>query len=402
MSSTPRSETSALVIAPYCPAPSSGLISLGAAAKIKCVLLGMGLRFEGRVTLINSGHQDEKLSGPRRVELNLVPGQSSVCEVIPPTLPVRAVGKALQALLAPLEACRFAADDSCRVLWLYNPYLFESVFGLTFKLLRPDTTVILEFEDSPDSRSRSLLGNFKILLDALAYRSIAATVDLWTVVNRQMPLPAQVSPARVRYLPILVDGAAVQAAAGAKPEKGPALGYFGGLSSEKGADLVGDLIPLTAGYCTWDICGTGPLASRFVRIAAAQAGVTFHGALEEPEFRRVFSRVDAVLNFHKPLDSFSNGVFPYKVLEAVAWGKVVISTPLEGCPEEIRNTIRWVPPSDTMAWKEAVASLDIWRRENFTRLQEAASWVIRNYSYDTCVPDLVDQALGLRRPERVI
>jgi glycosyltransferase involved in cell wall biosynthesis len=105
------------------------------------------------------------------------------------------------------------------------------------------------------------------------------------------------------------------------------VGFFGGLSVEKGADIVLKLAAtLPAGYVL-HVTGTGPMAADFETCAKKYPErLCYHGRVDDSTLYHLIAQCDVMLNPHSSIENMNNGVFPFKVIEAVASGRLLIST----------------------------------------------------------------------------
>lgn len=361
------------LIAPFCPADRGGLPSLGGAAKISAVIQGMREN-DCDVLLINSGHQLERMRGTlvRRAKL----GEQSFIEVEPPTIRKRNIGKLLQCFIAPLVMARVIYRWQPSVLWIYNSYLFEVIGLCTGKLLNPKLVTVLELEDLPKSRRRAGTGMIKNLLDHFALKIALKIVDGVTVVQKQMCQPGG-SRRFVWYLPVLLGQIESKPIAVQSPIK---IGYFGGLAAEKGVDVLIELIRATQTNSQWIVCGSGPLKDEMEMMALAFPDrFRFLGCVDDQRFKATYAEVDAIINLHKPIEAFQAGIFPYKLLEAVAHGKIVLSTPMLGCPDQVKDAIYWLEGDPLQAGLNAVAIIEEIEMKLRPARIEAQKWVIENF-----------------------
>lgn len=363
------------VIAPFCPANREGLKSLAAAAKISAVIQGMRENhFE--VLLVNSGHQLEKRRGTltRRTKH----GKQSCIEIEPPTIRKRSVGKLLQCFIAPLIMARIVYRWKPKYLWIYNPYLFEVICLCIAKLASPGLKTILELEDLPNARHREGERLIKNLLDKFALKVALKIVNGTTVVQKKMT-PSNGNCQFEWYLPVLIGHAETECPI--KVRHPITIGYFGGLMVEKGVDILITLIRQYDGNCRWIVCGSGPLEKELEMLAVTIPDrFRFLGCLEEQQFSAVYGEVDAVINLHQPIEKFAGSLFPYKLLEAVAHGKLVISTPMLGCPEEASHAIQWLDGDPFEAGLNALARIEEIELETRAARSQAQKWVVANFS----------------------
>jgi glycosyltransferase involved in cell wall biosynthesis len=372
---------SVLVVAPYCPAERGSGTALGAAAKLRAVMAGfIGNGWLPR--LVNSGHQQ---TGWRRARWQpLRVADHLVAEHLPRAFASRPLGKLLQALQAPWLGWRLQRRCAPTLVWLYNSYLFEALFAVGARWADPNVLLCLELEDLPLARGRRGTGRLKTWLDAWAFRLLAVRVDVVTVVQpgMQAALPRKI-PCSC-FLPVLLADQPdhmQQASHSGREDQFLLVGYFGGLTAEKGADLLIEVIRRSPAGCRWLVSGVGQLASAFCKLAADLPDrIAYLGVLGEDDFRRAYDSADAVVNLHRPMADFRHGIFPYKLLEAVGAGKSVISTRMEGCPAEVANVVHWLGDDPV---GEGVAALERLLREpsepDAARLR-ARDWVRNTYS----------------------
>ncbi len=61
--------------------------------------------------------------------------------------------------------------------------------------------------------------------------------------------------------------------------------------------------------------------------------MNYYGQVDDNRLINLMSSVDVILNPHLPMEDMNNGVFPFKIMEAVASKRLVISTSLAGNDE---------------------------------------------------------------------
>ena len=77
------------------------------------------------------------------------------------------------------------------------------------------------------------------------------------------------------------------------------------------------------------VTGTGELDNQFNEFSKEYPDrVKFYGKIESEEIYKLMSFCDVILNPHKPISEMNNGVFPFKIFEAVASRRLVFSTEL--------------------------------------------------------------------------
>lgn len=377
---TELSRDNVIVVAPYCPAHRPGLTSLGSSAKISNIVTGF-LQNNYRVYLLNSAHQLEALSRTTIKRSGHCGGKA--IEIIPPTLPNRKIGKLLQCILSPFTIVSIINKKKPKYLWLYNPYVYEILCLILSKITSPHIISILEYEDLPLSRRRAGTGWLKNWLDHLAAKIALRLVDGVTVVQTNMIEPRR-GGLLAWHLPVLVEDDCNQV-----KQLGPTIciGYFGGLHIEKGVDVLLEVIrQRPRGDIRWIICGSGPLSVEVASISHNSIyNLLYISGLNRDAFNTIYRDVDVIINLHKPLDGFSNGIFPYKLLEAVSKGKLLISTPMSGCPDEVAGAIHWLTGDVVKSAVDAISRIESIERTKRENIREAQAWVNGKFTSKTFI-----------------
>ncbi len=335
-----------LVLAPYSPV-GSPIAALGGARKIRGVIAALQSCFE-RVVLVNSAHNEEARL-PAGWE-GLTIGKAEIPVYLPPRWGRRPVGKlrnlfSVRADVTAVLEC-FPQPDA---VWIYNAYAYEALF--LRELLKREAKnkkpkVFLEIEDWPLARLRK--GHPKPWLDWAGLQFVLRRADAVLCVNEPLARKVRKPGVPVRVLPGLVDEAILRL----HEEKPPfqedgmlCIGYFGGLTKEKGCDLILEAIEASRDRdWRWIISGSGPLETEFERLASRCPGLHFHGAVSDEELVRLMVECDVIVNPHRPISAMGEGVFPFKVVESVATGRLVVSTEL--------------PPSGLRSLDEAIETFD--------------------------------------------
>jgi glycosyltransferase involved in cell wall biosynthesis len=219
-------------------------------------------------------------------------------------------------------------------IWLYNGYAFEMLFAIKAKTLF-NVPMILEFEDWHFSRGRGL--NPKPYIDYIFWRLAAGYMAGAFVVNKLLANKMHGLGNYVELLPGIVPQVLTDIANAPPPFQANAdeinIGFFSGLNTEKGADIVLQLADkLPDGYIL-HVTGSGALGKDFEHAAKALKGkLCYYGRVDDSTLYQVIAKCDVMLNPHASIEHMNNGVFPFKVIEAVASGRLLISTsvPAEG------------------------------------------------------------------------
>jgi glycosyltransferase involved in cell wall biosynthesis len=191
--------------------------------------------------------------------------------------------------------------------------------------------MIFEFEDWHFSRGRGL--NPKPTIDYCFWRLAAGTMAGTFVVNNLLANKMQGLAKNVELLPGIVPQVLADIASHSPPFKTATptinIGFFSGLNAEKGADIVLQLAhQLPEGYVL-HVTGAGALGQDFEQAAAALKGkLCYYGRVDDTTLYQIIAKCDVMLNPHTSIEHMNNGVFPFKVIEAVASGRLLISTPV--------------------------------------------------------------------------
>lgn len=310
-------------IAPYASGNSTAS-SLGGARKIETLLKVLS-SLDRDIVLVNSAHAEKGPAGLRvlKGEVSGVP----LTEIRLPLFFQRTMGKLINLAQSKLVEKAIAALGKPDLIWIYNGYAFESILARNLKK-RWHCPLVLEFEDWHFSRGRGL--NPKPFLDYLAWRRVLPMVDQVFAVNE--PLGRLAAGRPVHLLPGVVPSVLNEIRRTRTPFESNAIqatvGYFGGLTAEKGADVVLELARLRLPSLQIIASGAGALSKQFEAEAAINPSLSFGGVVSDERLGQLIASCDVIVNPHSPIAHMQNGVFPFKVIEAVASGRLLISTPL--------------------------------------------------------------------------
>ncbi|MBU0916377.1 MAG: glycosyltransferase family 4 protein [Gammaproteobacteria bacterium] len=297
---------------------------LGATKKIELVaklLQRMGYELH----YVDSGHPEQRLAQPVQGQAAVV-GESAVTLWRPACLPHRKVGKLFNVLHAGSLIDELARRKP-QLIWLYNSYAFEARWGMALQA-RTGARLILELEDLPLARHRGL--NPKPHLDQWYFQRLLPRADMVTFVNADL---MQQYASRVQQSFLLPS--VLQDAIATLPDRQRfsnathRLGYFGGLEVDKGVQTLLELVPRMPERWKLVVTGVGSLTDRLREVAERHPdAIEFHGAVAHRDVIRLMSGCDAIVNPHAAITEMDNGVFPFKVCEALASGALLITTPL--------------------------------------------------------------------------
>lgn len=369
-----------VVVAPYSPIGSGDIPALGAAKKIASVVAALSAL--GReVILVNSAHNAEKRANLKIEKSEIRPGLQ-VRTITLPTSASRPFGKAWNLLFArslAREVIREIAGDGISLLWIYNGYAFESRFALEV-MGKTGCPLVVEMEDMPFARKRP--AKLKPMLDHHYLHCALPEASLVTCVNELIPQALGVPSKKIFLLPGLIENTLLDAAAANTPFTGSGCtaGYFGNLSEEKGAHLILQLLQSPPAGWRFVVTGSGPLEEKFAEAAAKYpALLKFLPNATDNTVVAGMLECDTIINPHRPIEGMGNGVFPFKVIEGLASGRVVISTPVPACGLRLDDAVLFFQHSVT-ALCEALEAAPSFYVAHAGNIQALANEVRAKYS----------------------
>lgn len=335
-----------LIIAPYSPLNRGCPTNLGASRKIESVISILS-KLDPVLVLLNSAHNEIRLSPLS--ENNVVISGVCLIEITPPTFINRPLGKLLNIFNIESVFKAIERFGTPKLVWFYNAYAFEMRFALRARTKFKFVHFILEFEDWHFSRRRRF--QIKACIDYIFWVRAARLMSCTFVVNKM--LAAKMSPyvGRIELLPGIVPAILYKISQNINrvpfDSSEVKVGYFGGLSLEKGADIVLRLATLLPSGFVLHVSGTGHLESEFYEYSRKFPNqIFYYGKVDEVTLYRLIEECDVILNPHTSLAEMDNGVFPFKVIEAIASGRLLISTPVpkDGLESVLRD-VQFVPHS---------------------------------------------------------
>lgn len=313
-----------LFVAPYAGELPEDAPFLAASRKIR-FLLQLLKSIDRDVVLLNSAHRVNRRRDMQFETISL--GNGETIEMITPeTFSNVWIGKTVNILQAPsiVEAVVHHYGKP-RLAWFYNGYAFESRVEIILKQ-RFGTKTVLEFEDWHFARNQGL--NPKPWLDWYYWNKSTKYCDFAFAVNENLQRRLGNKGVSTQLLPGVISDWVNTLREQSPPFSHAGrvvVGYFGGLSREKGAQFLLELIARAKPQIQFVVTGKGELESDFEEIASRfPEKICFLGAVSEDKLREAMSSVDVIINAHEEND----GIFPFKVLEAVTSGRLLISAPL--------------------------------------------------------------------------
>lgn len=322
-----------VLVAPY--APEMPMLNLGASKKIQ-LIASLLTRLGFHVHHVDSSHPHERFTAPISAQPTHIE-QTPVTLWRPFCLPSRKAGKLLN-IYASQPLFRRLADLKPDLIWVYNSYAFEARLGLHLQRVT-GARLVFELEDLPLSRGRGL--NPKPFLDQHFFRPLLKHADLVTFVNAVLLKRHRQDIKAGLLFPSILQQALVEQATQPKfqaPQH--RAGYFGGLDVDKGVGTLLDLPPLMPPNWKLVITGVGPLTPDLQALARKHPEqVEFHGAVSHARVLELMSSCDVILNPHSSITGMHDGVFPFKVCEALASGALLISTPLPSIDIDLESCV---------------------------------------------------------------
>ncbi len=190
-------------------------------------------------------------------------------------------------------------------------------------------------------------------------------------------LAERVDQSKITVLPNAVDISAYQASFDADP---PRIVFISNLIERKGVgelvDAIDRLLSRTEKPVAVDVAGDGPLSRRVEQLAAEFESVTYHGYVSESEKRDLLRDGSVFV-----LPTHAEGL-PIALLEGMAAGNAIVSTPVGAIPEVIDDDAGvLVPPGAEVELADALESLLVsperraaMARENRRRVEEQYTW----------------------------
>jgi glycosyltransferase involved in cell wall biosynthesis len=311
-----------VIVAPYTPIKLTSKPHLGAARKIELIVKAISEVDD--VVLVNTAHNNRNTS--LEVVDYVMSDELTIKMVNLSCFSSSFFGKILNLFQVRSAWVEVLKLGNPRAVWLYNGYAFESLFSLCApREIKVKT--IMELEDWHLARSRGF--NPKPYVDYFLWKKVMKKIDYCFVINDLMQARLSDYNVKSSLLQGMIDPKLETLSSnkfsGSINDK-YLIGYFGGLSKEKGADVVFELSKILPKRFEMHVCGAGAMEDEFENIKLEN--FKFHGRVSDDELYETMCNCDIILNPHTPIDSMGGGVFPFKVVEAIASGAVLISTDL--------------------------------------------------------------------------
>ncbi|WP_139751867.1 glycosyltransferase [Aeromonas media] len=353
-----------VIVAPYSPPSRYKDSHLGASRKLETIVSVLS-KLDSKLVLINSGHGRVDVA-PLSVSNAKIAGVELI-EIIPSTSSNRQIGKFKNILCINSVLNEVEKIGKPTAFWFYNGYSFEMALALKSRK-KYNVPMILEFEDWHFSRSRGL--NPKPYIDYLLWRLAARLMSGSFVVNSFLKSIMLKYSNEIHLLPGIVPSCLATIAKSSFPFTSVdrvKVGFFSGLNVEKGADIVLELASQLPEKYEIHVTGTGKLADDFKSLAEKRPNLYYHGRVDDHELYKIISNCDVLLNPHSSIEHMGNGVFPFKVIEAIASGRLLISTkvPSENV-EKLLSAVHFVEHTTEDFMLSIINSEQIFRKNKKT------------------------------------
>lgn len=269
-------------------------------------------------------------------------------------------------------------------VWCYNAYAFQMRFASLAKQ-EYKCPVILEFEDWHFSRSS--IFNLKALIDWYFWKKAIPFIDYCYAVNPWVEEKMKKNGVNSSILPGILTKEIInlKPASTKVNKKILHIGYFGGLIAEKGGLLILELINLIrmnkSCHLKFHITGNGELMPKFELLSKSNPElVQYYGVVEDKKFNNIISKMDILLNPHFDL----KGVLPFKLLEYIASGRIVVSGPLNLFGTKLQWLLGGIIIIDLKAklWLDGILKIIEDLNLNLSKIKKIRPKAIKYYSYD--------------------
>jgi glycosyltransferase involved in cell wall biosynthesis len=369
-----------LFIAPYAPLNSSNP-NLGASRKIEFFLKILS-RIDKKIVLVNSSHDATK-NAPARIDAISINGLVAT-QITPSTSHNRQIGKLKNIIDLQPTLDLIHSQGRPTLIWCYNGYAFEARLGGILKK-KYDCLLCFEMEDWHFARKRKLM--LKPIIDYFAWRASIRLADSAISVSASMTkhIAKHAGPVKnTLELPGVVDDKVIVAGMSRQPFSNAGsitVGYFGGLTTEKGAGILLALIKARLAGVKLVICGSGECLQE-LKSANNNAGsiASIYTAQPYDVVLNLMASCDVLLNPHQSTSEFLNGVFPSKVIEGLGLGRLYISTKLpELCDSQALRAVLYYDGS-IEALVDLLSNADTHFRSRRNEIKAAQEYVRDHYS----------------------
>lgn len=161
--------------------------------------------------------------------------------------------------------------------------------------------------------------------------------------------------------------------------KMPFLAVFcGSLIRAKGAHYIINVAHKFKGRIRFVISGSGPLLAELSDLAKHSGGdVEIVGCLDRRELDKLLTSADILINPHE--EEASGNILPFKLIEYLVGGGVVITTKDSSLTDEVFNYCEFTSPSDS-SLADSLEKVLAEREFMVDRTKKGQAWAISKYS----------------------
>ncbi|MFM5023033.1 glycosyltransferase [Aeromonas rivipollensis] len=366
-------------IAPYLPPNRLGPTHLGASRKIELILSILS-KIDNEIVLVNSS-QSSNEGGGVKTQTSRIAGVDLI-EILPPSLFSSSLINKVYNLFFIRKTLKAVSDlGKPNLILFYNGYAFEMLFSLISKS-HFNAPHVFEFEDWHFSRERML--NPKPYIDYFFWRLAIKSMSAAFVVNVNLKKKISNFLSNIYVLPGIVSSDLMEISKNREPFSDLPMinvGYFGGLSKEKGADIVLELAKKLPSNFHIHTTGSGEYENDFLK--ERSNNFHYYGRVEDKFLYELISKCDVLINPHSSIEDMNNGIFPFKVIESLASGRLLISTdlPKEGLEDLLQSVVYVTHSSDD--FKSAIMNSKSTYAENAEKIQNTALLASEKFSEAT-------------------
>lgn len=255
--------------------------------------------------------------------------------------------------------------QSCKIWGV----LLASVFtpALTISFLTDDLGIPLKWEGAFSRAIRRI----DVFLMKLGLQRVSGVIAMTA------QLADKLAPGRPRIIiPAIYNPSASSQSKTYKRDSVFTIGYFGGLYSQYGLDLLLDAFEMVR-RDDWRllIAGKGEMEKQICELALRDHRIKFLGFLSPEEVKRTYQIVDVLINPRPTSIPIASLSFPSKLVEYLSTGKPVITTDLPVLDENFRRHLivaRSDTPEELVHCLEQVAT---WEDERYE------SWRVKTLAF---------------------
>ncbi len=176
----------------------------------------------------------------------------------------------------------------------------------------------------------------------------------------------------------LADTEIFKAFENAEKSNPPALMYAGALYKKYGVDLIVEAFLKVKSNCELWLFGSGDYEEELKKITEENARIKFFGRVSRDEVLRAEKQATLLLNLRNSNDDYTKYSFPSKMVEYMLSGTPLLTTKLDGIPNEYYNYVYSVDNNATEKTAALVDSALSNVQELYTMGEKARAFVENN------------------------